>query len=133
MGATLVLEEMDICNPQVSLQSLSSQIILLFLWKYTHSLFSFLFQFLLIVQPLEHVALIYHCHASQCVLINFWKAHTHTHLITDKAGGHIPDSEYKSNKHTHRKRRHLLIFTRQHFEPRTLVWRQWKLDIRTFL
>lgn len=30
----------------------------------------------MIVQPLEHVALIYHCHASQCVLINFWKAHT---------------------------------------------------------
>lgn len=87
----------------------------------------------MIVQPLEHVALIYHCHASQCVLINFWKAHTHTHLITDKAGGHIPDSEHRSNKHTHRKTKHLLIFTRQYFEPRTLVRRQWKLDIRTFL
>ncbi len=72
----------------------------LVLWKDIHSFFSFLFQFLLIVQPLEHVALIYHCHASQCVLINFGKAHTHTHLITDKAGGHIPDDEYKSNKHT---------------------------------
>lgn len=23
-----------------------------------------------------------------------------THLITDKGGGHIPDDEYKSNKHT---------------------------------
>lgn len=68
-------------------------------------------QFLLIVQPLEHVALIYQCHASQCVLINFWKAHTHTHLITDKAGGHIPDDEYKSNKHTLTERKILLIFT----------------------
>ncbi|KAG7214656.1 hypothetical protein INR49_010548 [Caranx melampygus] len=39
-------------------------------------------QFLLIVQPFEHVALIYHCHASQCVLINLWEAHTYTHTHT---------------------------------------------------
>lgn len=50
----------------------------------------------MIVQPPEHVALFYHCHASQCVC-----QHTQTtHLITDKAGGHIPDDEHKSNKHT---------------------------------
>lgn len=54
-----------------------------------------------------------------------------THLITDKGGGHIPDDEYKSNKHTDTK--DFWIFTWHHFEPRTLVWRQLQLDIRTFL
>lgn len=70
----------------------------MFLEKYTF-LSLFLFQFLLIVQPLQDVALIYYCHASQCVFIDFWK-YTCTNLITDKAGGHIPDYEY-SNKHSH--------------------------------
>lgn len=54
----------------------------LVLWKDTHSFFSFLFQLLLIVQPLEHVALFSHCHASQCVLVNFWKAHTRASSLT---------------------------------------------------
>lgn len=73
-------------------------------------------QFLLIVQPLEHVALIHRRHASQCVLINFWKAcdthththtHTNTHLITVKAGGHIPDEE----AHTYRKRKKVFYYS----------------------
>lgn len=42
--------------------------------------------------------------------------HTRTHLITDKAGGHIPDDEYKNNKHTDTKREDLSIFTGQYLD-----------------
>lgn len=44
------------------------------------------------------MALIFHSHASQRV--NRLLENTRTHLITDKAGGHIPDDESKNNKHT---------------------------------
>ena len=59
-------------------------------------LFLLALQFLLIVQPLKHVALTYY-HALQCVLKkkkteNKWKTWTHTPHYR-KASGHIPDHE----------------------------------------
>lgn len=93
VGVTLVWEEMDICNSQVNLLSavgfVALQDVCIYIYifsarfvkRYSCSFLLF-FQLLSIVQPLEHVALIYHCHASQCVLVNFWKAHTHTSLLT---------------------------------------------------
>lgn len=90
VGVTLVWEEMDICNSQVSLLFVGGTTLCICIYIYFqvilskdfHVFFSFFFQLLSIVQPHEHVALIYHCHASQCVLVNFWKAHAHTSLLT---------------------------------------------------
>lgn len=73
------------------------------MWKDIHWFLSLLFQFPSIVQPLEHVALDLSC-ISVCVNQLLGSTHAHTHLITDKAGGHIPDHEYNRDKHSQTER-----------------------------
>lgn len=101
----------------------------LVLWKDTHSFLSFLFQLLLIVQPLEHVALFSHCHASQCVLVNFWKAHTRASSLTRLVATFLTMNTKITSTLLEKEE----TFINLYFEPRTLVCRQWKFDKRTFL
>lgn len=93
-------------------------------------------QFLLIVQPLEHVALIYHCHASQCVLINFGKnTRTHTSLLTKQVATFLT-MNMKTSTLIQKEKKDLFTFTWQHLAPWTLVWKPWEIgheDVLTMI
>lgn len=94
---TLAWEETDTCNSQVGcyteyvwfvslLMSMGKNIQYIFFYLFflisLSSSFCWLYSTLLHPLTPEHVALLCHRHASQCVFVDFWKAHRHTSSLT---------------------------------------------------